>query len=72
MNLGKISFTDADAINRSVTLNTERRHQFRIRKPEPETNLALSRVCDGCNLHRTPHEFAGHRLCNVCRGKGKR
>lgn len=74
--LGRISFTDADAIDRAINHNSverpERRHQFRIRKPEPETNVRVfGHVCEGCNLRRTDREFGAHRLCNVCRGKGK-
>lgn len=35
---GRISFTDADAVERGVTLALERRHQFvrRLHRDEPE------------------------------------
>lgn len=56
MNLGKISFTDADAIDRQVTLNTERRHQFRKCRAEPPPAKPY-RVCPDCNLIRALREF---------------
>jgi hypothetical protein len=79
MNLGRISYSDADAIDRAIQHNSvqrpERRHQFRVVRPEPEIPKPIGAVCPGCNLRRTPKEFQGfgvvHETCSNCRGKAK-
>lgn len=55
MTYGRISFNDADALDRSTRVAQERRHEFRRVPPEPEK--PSGRVCGDCNLRRTPKEF---------------
>jgi hypothetical protein len=79
MNYGRVSFSNADAVDRAIEqrsiVRPERRHAFRIRRPEPEPLPPEGRICPGCNLRRTPLEFRGfdciERLCKSCRDKGR-
>jgi hypothetical protein len=79
MNYGRVSFSNADAVDRAIEqrsiVRPERRHQFRIRRSEPEAPKPGERVCPGCDLIRTPLEFRGfgqiERLCKSCRDKGR-
>lgn len=87
MKLGKISYLNADAIDRLITQqfveHPERRLPTRRvralvepavvpKQIAPSSPKGLTVVCPGCCIHRTPNEMKGKRVCDCCRGRGKR
>lgn len=72
-NYGRINLNgQADSIDRTPKLASERRFDFNARQ---ESQLPSGRICTGCDIRRTAREFAGidctYKFCRVCRDRGK-
>lgn len=54
-NYGRISFHNADAIDRLPAPTQSRRHDFLT--TQPEQSVTVGKICPDCNLRRTDREF---------------